>query len=104
MNKKKIYIIVSQGIKIAEFYNKEVAEAIVKRENEKFYKYQQECIDKGEPYTDTELHLYEDEITSRNCKSCIYYDKLLDICFYTPEWRTVWDEEEACEHWQELPD
>ena len=57
---KKRYILVSQGIKIAEFDNKEEAEAVVKKENEEFYKYQQECLDKGEPYADTEIFLYEE--------------------------------------------
>lgn len=56
------YVIVSQGIAIAEFYNKEEAEAIVKEENEKFYKYMQECLDNNERYADTELVLYEEEL------------------------------------------
>lgn len=29
-------------------------------ENEDFYEYQQECLDKGEPYADTEIFLYEE--------------------------------------------
>lgn len=41
----------------------------------------------------------------KHCKSCAYYDKLLNVCFLNnPYWKEVWDEAEACEHWQELPD
>lgn len=35
-----------------------------------------------------------------SCKTCIYYDKLLNVCFVNnPDWKHVWDESEACEKW-----
>ena len=35
-----------------------------------------------------------------SCKTCIYYDKLLNMCFVNnPDWKHVWDETEACEKW-----
>lgn len=34
------------------------------------------------------------------CNTCIYYDRLLNICFYEAyPWKHVWDETEACENW-----
>lgn len=36
-----------------------------------------------------------------SCKTCINYDKLLNICFVNnPDWKHVWDETEACEKWE----
>lgn len=35
-----------------------------------------------------------------HCKSCIYYDKLLNVCFHNDQqWKQVWDETEACKKW-----
>lgn len=74
------YVVVSQGIKIAEFFNKEVAEAIVKKENEKFYKYRQKCLDSGEIYADNELFLYEEEYEP-NIDSDSFYGSDCDVPF-----------------------
>ena len=40
-----------------------------------------------------------------HCKSCIYYDKLLNVCFHnSQQWKQVWDETEACEKWDNNPE
>lgn len=59
------YVLVSQGIEIGRFKHREEAEAVMNAENEEYYKYEQECIDSGEDYADTEVSLFvegEDEI------------------------------------------
>jgi len=58
----KEYVLVSQGIEIYRTRNKEEAESIMKHENEGFYNYKQECLDNSEPYTDTEIEMYEEEV------------------------------------------
>lgn len=61
----KKYVVVSQGVKIAEFENKAEALAYVRIENENFYNYKQHCLDAHEPYADNELLLYEEEVCER---------------------------------------
>lgn len=40
-----------------------------------------------------------------HCKSCIYYDKLLNVCFHnSQQWKQVWDETEPCEKWDNNPE
>lgn len=57
----KKYVIVSQGIKIAEYQDKAEALAYVRMSNEDFYNYKQHCLDNGEDCADNELFLYEEE-------------------------------------------
>ena len=54
------FVLVSQGVEIGRFNNREEAEAIMKAENEEYYEYVQKCLDTGEKYADTEIVLYEE--------------------------------------------
>ena len=57
----KEYVLVTQGIEIYRTKDKEKAENIMKRENESFYNYIQECLDNSEPYADNEIEIYEED-------------------------------------------
>lgn len=52
------YVLVSQGIKIHETYNKEEAYAIANKANSDWSKYVQDCIDNNEDYADNEVFVY----------------------------------------------
>lgn len=55
------YILLSQGIKIFETYDKDEAESIACRNNDKWLDYKQECLDNYEPYADNEIEIIEEE-------------------------------------------
>ena len=58
---KTKYVLVSQGIKIDETYDKEEAERRMNTANEEWYEYVQRCVDNYEPYADNEVFMYEVE-------------------------------------------
>lgn len=55
------YILVSQGIKIFETYDKQEAERMMHEANNEWYDYKQECLDNYEPYADNEVEMFEEE-------------------------------------------
>lgn len=57
----KEYVLVSQGMVIYKTKDKLKAEKIMNKENDKFYKYKQQCLDNYEPYADTEIEMFEEE-------------------------------------------
>ena len=56
------YILVSQGIKIYETFNKSEAERIMYSRNEEWRRYVEKCIVNGEPYVDNEIFMYKEEV------------------------------------------
>ena len=54
------YVVVSQGILIARFTDKDEAIAYVTKANESWEKYKQECLDNYKPYADNQCFLYEE--------------------------------------------
>lgn len=56
------YVLVSQGIKIYETYNKQEAEDYIERENAEWYKYCEQCAENNEPRANNEVFLEEEEI------------------------------------------
>lgn len=41
--------------------------------------------------------------TDVQCRTCMYYDKLLNVCFKDGiMWKQVWDETEACRDWEPI--
>ena len=65
------FVLVSQGIEIGRFKHREEAEAVMKAENEEYYKYEQKCIDSGEDYADTEISLFVEDEEEEN-KDIVY--------------------------------
>lgn len=55
------YILVSQGIKIYETYDKQDALSKLYKMNNKWYDYKQNCLDNYEPYADNEVFMYEEK-------------------------------------------
>lgn len=55
----KKYVLISQGIKINETYDKNQAEFLVQESNEKWYIYKQKCLDNNEAYVDNEVEIIE---------------------------------------------
>lgn len=55
------YVLVSQGIKIFETYDKNEAIAMMCAGNDKWLDYKQECLDNHEPYADNEIEMFEEE-------------------------------------------
>lgn len=55
------YVLVSQGVKIYETYNRDEAAEIVSNGNNKWLDYKQECLDNHEPYADNEIEIFEEE-------------------------------------------
>lgn len=55
------YILVSQGIKIYETYNKKKSLKMLYEMNGKWYDYKQNCLDNYEPYADNEVFMYEEK-------------------------------------------
>lgn len=55
------YILVSQGIKIYETYDKQAAERMTYEANNTWYDYKQECLDNYEPYANNEVEMFEEE-------------------------------------------
>lgn len=55
------YVLVSQGIKIFETYDKNKAIAMMYDGNDKWLDYKQECLDNHEPYADNEIEMFEEE-------------------------------------------
>ena len=53
------YVLISQGIKIDEPYDKNQAEFLVQESNEKWYIYKQKCLDNNEAYVDNEVEIIE---------------------------------------------
>ena len=56
------YILVSQGIKIHETFNKSEAERIMYSHNEEWRRYVEKCIVNGKPYVDNEIFMYKEEV------------------------------------------
>ena len=56
------YVLVSQGIKIFETYDKYEAERIKNEANSRYYKYLQECLDNFVRPVDNEVFLYEEGV------------------------------------------
>lgn len=56
------YVLVSQGVKVFETYNKEEAERIKEAANSRYYKYLQKCFDTGVESADNEVFLYEEGV------------------------------------------
>ena len=57
---KTKYVLVSQGIKIYETYDKKEAERIAKENNKQWRKYVERCIEEHEPYADNEVFVVEE--------------------------------------------
>lgn len=55
------YVLVSQGIKIFETYDKNEAIVMTHDGNDKWLDYKQECLDNHEPYADNEIEMFEEE-------------------------------------------
>lgn len=55
------YVLVSQGIKIYETYDKNKAMAMMYNGNDKWSDYKQECLDNHEPYADNKIEMFEEE-------------------------------------------
>lgn len=55
------YVLVSQGIKIFETYDKNEAIAMMYDGNDKWLDYKQKCLDSHEPYADNEIEMFEEE-------------------------------------------
>ena len=60
--KKKKHVVVSQGIKIAEFDTPEEANAYANQANTEWLEYKQGCLDAGEPYADNQCFVYEEDL------------------------------------------
>ncbi len=63
----KEFVLVSQGIEIFRTKNQEEAIGIVQKENDKWFKYKQKCLDNHEDYADNYIDLeieyeYEKEL------------------------------------------
>ena len=54
------YIAVSQGIKIAEFENKDLARLYAHKQNKIFLDYYQKCLDQNEIPADNRVYIYEE--------------------------------------------
>ena len=57
---KTKYILVSQGVKIFETYDKQLAEKEMNNMNLSWHEYVQKCMDNFEPYADNEVFMYEE--------------------------------------------
>lgn len=55
------YILVSQGIKIYETYDKEEALKMLCKMNGQWYNYKQNCLDNHIQYADNKVFMYEEE-------------------------------------------
>lgn len=55
------YILVSQGVKIFETYDKNEAIVMMYNGNKEWLDYKQECLDNHEPYADNEIEMFEEE-------------------------------------------
>ena len=58
------YVLVSQGVKIFETYDKQEAVRIKDAANSRYYKYLQKCLDIGEVPADNEVFLYEEGVNN----------------------------------------
>ena len=56
------YVLVSQGIKIYETFDKIKAEEIMNNRNKEWRRYVERCMEDMEPYTDNEIFMYEEEV------------------------------------------
>ena len=54
------YILVSQGIKIYETFDKDEALRFMNENNKEFYDYKQKCLDQGERFADNKIFMYEE--------------------------------------------
>lgn len=53
------YILVSQGIKIDEIPDRDIAIEVAIHENNDWLNYVETCVDDYEPYADNEIYVYE---------------------------------------------
>lgn len=60
--KQHKYDLVSQGILLETFDNKQKALEIAEKNNKKWLEYRQECMDNGEDYADNAMEVYEDGV------------------------------------------
>lgn len=56
------YILVSQGIKIYETFDKAKAEEIMNNSNKEWRHYVERCMEDMEPYADNEIFMCEEEV------------------------------------------
>lgn len=77
------YVLVSQGVKIGETFDKEEAYAYRDHANEDWEEYKQDCLDNYEPYVDNEIFVYEEEVEASEIKHEV-----------KGEW--IYDEENDC--------
>lgn len=56
------YDLVSQGILLETFDDKQKALEIAEKNNKKWLEYRQECMDNGEDYADNAVEVYEDGV------------------------------------------
>lgn len=56
------YVLVSQGIKIYETFDRAKAEEIMNNENKKWHHYVERCMKNMESYADNEIFMYEEEV------------------------------------------
>ena len=54
------YVLVSQGIKIYETFDKTKAEEIMNNNNKEWHHYVERCMEDMEPYADNEIFMYEE--------------------------------------------
>jgi hypothetical protein len=55
------YVLVSQGIKIFETYDKQEAEFIMNAANQDWRDYVEKCAEENEPAADNEVFMYEEK-------------------------------------------
>lgn len=58
----KKYVLVSQGIKIYETFDKAQTEEIINKENKQWHHYIARCMENMESYADNEIFMYEEEV------------------------------------------
>ena len=55
------YVLLSQGIKIYETYDREEAETMADESNAEWYEYREQCAENYEPCADNEIEIVEEE-------------------------------------------
>lgn len=60
MKKKKVYVLVTQGLEIYRTTNRKEAEKFMNESNEEWYKYCQNCYDEGIIPADNQVFMYEE--------------------------------------------
>lgn len=60
MKKKKVYVLVSQGLEIYRTTNRKEAEIFMNESNEEWRKYCQNCYDEGTRSADNQVFMYEE--------------------------------------------